>query len=130
VSAQGEQGWTVLLVDDDNSLRKALARTIRVAGFEVHGYASVEALLEAGVPQHDACLVLDVDLPGQGGLAFKRMLRDVGRDLPTIFITALEPERVSESLAALDPVAVLYKPFSNDDLLGAIDRCRPVSRDG
>ena len=125
--AQAEQGWTVLLVDDDNSLRKALARTIRVAGFEVRGYDSVEALLEAGMPQHDACLVLDVDLPGRGGMAFKRMLRDTGGDLPTIFITALEREQVSEPLAALDPVAVPYKPFSNEDLLGAIDRCRPVS---
>jgi FixJ family two-component response regulator len=117
----------VLLVDDDNSLRKALTRTIRVAGFEVRGYDSVEALLEAGVPTQCACLVLDVDLPGRGGLAFKRMLRDTGRDLPTIFITALEREQVSEPLAALDPVAVLYKPFSNADLLAAIDRCRPVS---
>jgi len=129
VCAQGEKGWAVLLVDDDSSLRKALARTIRVAGFEVHGYDSVEALLEAGMPHHDACLVLDVDLPGRGGMAFKRMLRDSGRDLPTIFITALEREQVNEPLAALDPVAVLYKPFSNEDLLGAIDRCRPTLRD-
>jgi FixJ family two-component response regulator len=124
VSAQTSKGWQVLIVDDDASLRKALTRTIRVAGFEVHGYDSVEALLEAGMPEHDACLVLDVDLPGCGGIAFKKKLSGTGSDLPTIFITALEREQVSESLAALDPVAVLYKPFSNDELFAAIGRAR------
>lgn len=122
--AEDKKGWQVLIVDDDASLRKALARTIRVTGFEAHGYDSVEALLEAGMPEHDACLILDVDLPGCGGIAFKKMLSKTGRDLPTIFITALERERVSETLAALDPIAVLYKPFSNEELLAAIDRAR------
>jgi len=112
----------VLLVDDDDSLRRALVRTLRLAGFDVAGYASVEALLAAGMPERDACLVLDVNLPGIDGIAFKRTLVEAGRDLPTIFITALEPEDVSGPLAALAPVAVLYKPFKNDDLLDAIRR--------
>jgi FixJ family two-component response regulator len=112
----------VLLVDDDESLRRALARTIRLAGWEVRAYPSVEALLAAGVPERDACLVLDVHLPGIGGIEFKRTLVAAGRDLPTIFVTALEPAEVSAPLAALAPVAVLYKPFKNDDLLEAIGR--------
>jgi FixJ family two-component response regulator len=112
----------VLLVDDDDSLRRALARVIRLAGFEVDGYRSVEALLAHGVPERDACLVLDVDLPGIGGIEFKRTLAAAGRDLPTIFITALEPREVGEPLAALAPVAVLYKPFNKEDLLEAIGR--------
>jgi DNA-binding response OmpR family regulator len=57
----------VLLVDDD-SLRRALARTIRLAGFEVEAFGSVEALLARGVPEHAVCLVLDVDLPGIDGI--------------------------------------------------------------
>ena len=110
----------MLLVDDDESLRRALARTIRLAGFEVEAFQSVEALLARGVPERDACLVLDVDLPGIGGIQFKRTLVEAGRDLPTIFITALEPAEVGEPLAALAPVAVLYKPFNKDELLAAI----------
>ena len=110
----------VLLVDDDDSLRRALARTIRLAKFEVEAFESVEALLARGIPEHDACLVLDVDLPGIGGIEFKRTLAEAGHDLPTIFITALERADVSEPLAALAPVAVLYKPFSKRDLLEAI----------
>jgi FixJ family two-component response regulator len=112
----------VLLVDDDESLRRALARTIRLAGFEVQAFQSVEALLAHGVPERDACLVLDVDLPGIGGIELKRTLAESGRNLPTIFITALEPAEVGASLATLAPVAVLYKPFDKKDLLDAIGR--------
>jgi len=112
----------VLLVDDDDSLRRALARSIRLAGFEVEAFRSVEALLAHGIPECHACLVLDVDLPGIGGIDFKRTLVEAGRDLPTVFITALAPTEVGAALAALEPLAVLYKPFSKEDLLAAIGR--------
>ena len=120
----------VLLVDDDDSLRRALVRSVRLAGYSVDGYASAEALIAAGVPERDACLVLDVNMPGISGIAFKRALVEGGRDLPTIFITALEPRDVSGALAALAPVAVLYKPFTHDDLLAAIGRAIHRSEDG
>ena len=122
MSARPFKKLRVYLVDDDDSLRRALARTLRLAGFDVEAFASVEALLERCLPDRDACLVLDVDLRGIGGIEFKRTIIDAGRDLPTIFITALEAEMVSEQLAALDPVAVLYKPFGNDELIAAIER--------
>jgi FixJ family two-component response regulator len=114
----------VLIVDDDDLLRRALARTVRLAGFEVEAFRSVDALLAHGVPERDACLVLDVDLPGIGGIELKRTLAEAGRDLPTIFITALEPAEVGEPLAALAPLAVLYKPFDKEALLEAIGRAR------
>ena len=112
----------MLLVDDDDSLRRALVRTIRLAGFEVDAFRSVTALLARGVPERSACLVLDVDMPGIGGVDFKRTLVEAGRDLPTVFITALEPAEVGDSLAAFAPLAVLYKPFNKKDLLEAIGR--------
>jgi FixJ family two-component response regulator len=111
----------VLLVDDDESLRRALARTIRLAGFDVEAFSSAETLLARDVCDRDACLVLDVDLPGMDGIACKRSLEGSSRDLPTIFITALTASEVSESLAALAPVAVLYKPFNKDELIAAIE---------
>jgi DNA-binding NtrC family response regulator len=96
-----KRGVRVLLVDDDDSLRRALMRTLHRARFEVEAFKSVEALLARGVPNQDACLVLDIDLPGIGGIEFKRALVESGRDLPTVFITALEPPEVSEPLAVL-----------------------------
>lgn len=118
--AQRSQGLQVLLVDDDDSLRGALVRMIRMAGFDVQGFGSVDALVAAGLPERNACMVLDVDLPAIRCIEFKQSIAAAGRDLPTIFITALEPAEVRELVAAFPHIAVLQKPFSKEDLLGAI----------
>jgi len=115
--------WRVLLVDDDDSLRRALARTLRLAGYDVDAYRSADELTQANACCADACLVLDVNLPGTSGIDFRRALEASGMHLPTIFITALDRED-SAALASLAPVAVLHKPFRNEELLSAIDRAR------
>jgi len=112
----------VLLVDNDASLRRALVRTMQLAGFEVEQFASVESLLAAGATEREACLVLDVDMPGVGGVEFKRALMQAGRDRPTVFITASGREGLEADLARLAPVAVLHKPFDKEDLLQALGR--------
>lgn len=109
----------VLLVDDDESMRRALARTIRLAGFHVETFASAEALLVRGT-SGASCLIVDIHLPGMDGIQCKRALGTSGCDLATIFITALPESEVSGRLPALSPVAVLYKPFDKDDLIAAL----------
>jgi FixJ family two-component response regulator len=95
---------------------------MRLAGFKVEPFASVEALLAFGAVEQAACLVLDVDMPSIGTIDFKRALIASGRDRPTIFMTASEREGLEALLARLHPVAVLHKPFSKDDLLDALRR--------
>ena len=112
----------LLVVDDDDSMRRALARSLRAAGFEVEAFASAEALIARGLPEREACLVLDVSMPGIGGIEFRRGLMASGRDLPTIFITARPKEEVGPELDSLGAVAVLYKPFAERTLLEAIER--------
>ena len=90
----------MLLVDDDASMRRALVRTIGLAGFEVEAFASAETLLARGVRPDDACLVLDIDLPGMDGIECKRTLDAAGRCLPTVFVTALTSADVGEPLRA------------------------------
>jgi FixJ family two-component response regulator len=115
----------VLLVDDDASMRRALARTIRLAGFDVEAFATAESLLARRPGERDVCLVLDIDLPGMDGVACKRTLDAVGHRLPTVFITAHTAAEVREPLAGVASVAVLHKPFDKADLLDAIGRaCR------
>jgi FixJ family two-component response regulator len=97
----------VLLVDNDASVRRALARTM-------------QALLAAGPVDPAACLVLDLELPGASGIDLKKALDLAGCTLPTIFITASEREGLALQLEPLSPVAMLHKPFSNDDLLQAL----------
>jgi FixJ family two-component response regulator len=115
----------ILIVDDDDSLRRALARTVRRAGHEVESFGSVEALMAHGLPSVDTCLVLDLDLPGRGGADFKRMLVESGQDLPTIFITAWDADEARDELAGIAPSTILHKPFQNEALLDAIGQaCR------
>ena len=118
----------MLLVEDEESLRRALERAIRLWGFDVETFPSAEALLARGIPYGDVCLVLDVDLPGMDGIELKPRLDASRSDVPTVFITALAPGEVSESLAALAPLAVLYKPFSKNELLDAIERASAQGR--
>ena len=112
----------VLLVENDASVRRALTRTMQHAGFDVQSFASAEALLASGGLEADASLVLDVDMPGIGGAVLRQALIESGRDRPTIFITASDREGLDAQLARLAPVAVLRKPFNNEDLLAALGR--------
>lgn len=124
MSATGNSGLQVILIDEDDSLRRALARTIRLAGFDVESFASAEAMLARGAPPPKACLVLDIDLPGLDGSRLRRQLDAAGCEFRTVFTTALEPTEVAEPLAAFAPAVVLHKPFSNEALLDAIRQAR------
>ena len=112
----------MLLVDHDESLRRALVRSIRAAGFRVDAFPSVDSLLSQGHPERGDCLVLEVDLTGLGGDGMRRVLAAAGHRISTVLTTALEPRDVGNSLGALEPVTVLYKPFDRQALLQAIDR--------
>ena len=77
---------TVFLVDDDEGVRRALARVLREQGWSVLTFESAEAFLTR--PGHDpGCLVLDVTMPGLDGLALQRRLGDEGESMPIVFIT-------------------------------------------
>jgi FixJ family two-component response regulator len=110
----------IVLVDDDDSLRRALARTLHRAGYDVEAYRSAEDVAAANPCWSDACLVLDVDLPGMDGIAFRHRLAVAGRDVPTVYITALDAGEMRLRLAG--SATILHKPFRNDELLLAIDR--------
>jgi FixJ family two-component response regulator len=112
----------VLIVDVDDSMRRALARTLRLAGFDVEAFRYAEAVLARGIVARDVCLVLDVDAPGIEGITLAESLRAIDRKIATIFITALGADDVAQQLAGLSPLAVLCKPFSQDDLLVAVRR--------
>lgn len=118
----------IVLIDDDDSLRRALGRTIRLAGYDVQAFRSADDFTRFGGCHAGDCLVLDINLPGTSGIEFRRALAAAGSNPPTIFITALDREDTEPALAGLAPVAVLRKPFTNEDLLGAIGRaCRSAS---
>jgi FixJ family two-component response regulator len=115
--------WTeaiVHVVDDDAAIRETLASLLRSVGLRMEGYASAAEFLAA--PQADApsCLVLDVRLPGTGGLEFQRQLNACGRSVPIIFITGHGDIPMSVRAMKAGAVEFLTKPFRDQDLLDAI----------
>jgi FixJ family two-component response regulator len=110
----------VCVVDDDDSLREALCRLLTSAGFAVAAFATADAFLTAQRPAAAACLVLDVELPGLGGLDLQRALIDSGAVLPIIFLTGRGDIPMSVRAMKAGAAEFLTKPFRPEDLLEAV----------
>lgn len=112
----------VSIVDDDDSVRNATNKLLRVNGYETHSFSSAEDFLGSAIVQNTDCLVADVRMPGMGGLALQERLLVRGFNVPIIFITAY-PEHDSRK-RALDAGAVCFlnKPFDGLALIRCIER--------
>ncbi|MGF6446058.1 response regulator transcription factor [Paraburkholderia youngii] len=110
----------VFIVDDDGSVRSALARLLRASGYQVECFDSPEAFLErADLTSMPACLVLDLQMPGMTGLEVQRKLDQL---LPIVFLTGHGD--IGSSVDAMKGGAVdfLPKPVRDSLLLAAVDR--------
>ncbi len=110
---------TLVVVDDDALIRRAVGRFLRSQGHEVHVFDSAEAYL-ARRCQAD-CAILDIDLPGISGLELDEQLRKEGHPMPVVFITAHDELDI---LAAVQQThrPLLRKPLDEPGLLSAIAR--------
>lgn len=114
---------TVFLVDDDASVRRALARLIKSAGHTVQTFASAREFLGAEPgSQEAACLVLDVRMPGLTGIDLQRELQTMNRNLPIVFITGHGDVPMSVNAMKAGAVDFLEKPVKDKDLLKAIEQ--------
>lgn len=115
---------TVFLVDDDTSVRKALTRLIKSAGYEVQAFASARDFLDywrVG-DEGPGCLVLDVRMPGLSGLDLQHELQSVNALLPLIFITGHGDIPMSVQAMKDGAVDFLSKPVKDTDLLRAVEQ--------
>lgn len=112
-------GLLVAVVDDDASVRKAVARLLRASGFEVDVFASGGDFLETvnGAPD---CLLLDMHMPQINGLDVQAALRARGKQVPIIFITAYDDSVLRERALEQGAAAYLRKPLAEQKLLDAI----------
>jgi len=114
---------TVFLVDDDVSVRRALARLIKSAGYQVRSFASAQEFLDgATAGEGPACLVLDVRLPGLSGIDLQRELQRTRLILPIIFITGHGDIPMTVSAMKAGAVDFLQKPVREAELLRAIEQ--------
>jgi FixJ family two-component response regulator len=86
-------GEVVYVVDDDSSVRRALSALLQTVGLDVETFPSAPAFLAHAMPDRPACLILDIRLRGSSGLDLQAALKEAGRDIPIIFITATFPRR-------------------------------------
>ena len=115
----------VVLVEDDSSMRQAVARMLSGAGYAVQQFESAEALLDelAGAALWDGtrCVVCDVRLPGVSGFELHRRIAEQGRISPWIFITAHDDQAVRDQTQRA-AAAYLLKPFEGRALLAVVAR--------
>jgi FixJ family two-component response regulator len=112
----------VFIVDDDDAVRRALARVIGAAGYRVETFASAQAFLDARrIDSAPACLVLDVQLPGLSGLELQHALHASFETLPIIFVTGHGDIQMTVSAMKAGATDFLAKPVSAAALLNAID---------
>jgi FixJ family two-component response regulator len=112
----------VYLVDDDPSVRRALKSSLTELGYTVNEYESSKAFLTDAVPISPAVVLLDMRMPAQPGIETQATLAKHGWQTPVIFISgeSLAPQIVTAmKQGAID---FLFKPFSMQDLLQAIER--------
>ena len=111
----------VSIVDDDHSVRRALRRLVRLAGFIAETFASAEDFLTSTFRERTACLVLDIHLNGgMSGFELQARLTADRVIIPIIFITAHDHVSLRERVEASGAAAYLCKPFNDEVLLNAI----------
>jgi FixJ family two-component response regulator len=113
--------FIVMIVDDDESVRRAARRLIKSFGFAVESFASAEDFLTSGRLPQTACLVLDVQMPGLNGLELQSRLISEGHQVPIVFITAFNDENARDRALRAGAVGYLVKPFEEADLLNGIN---------
>jgi FixJ family two-component response regulator len=117
---QSEAQSVIFVVDDDASLREAIASLLRSVGLRVEVFGSAADFLRNKLPDVAACLILDIRLPGVSGLDFQADLAKANIHIPIIFITGHGDIPMTVRAMKAGAVEFLTKPFRDQDLLDAV----------
>ena len=115
-----EPAPSIVVIDDDESIRRALENLFKSVGFEVELFSSPQEYLQSARPNRPGCIVLDVRFPGRSGLDMQRELTNSEAQLPIIFITGYGDIPMSVRAMKAGAVEFLTKPFRDQDLLDAV----------
>lgn len=118
----------VFVVDDDPSLRTAVARLIQSVGLPARTFESAEAFLANVDPSMPGCLLLDVRMHGASGIELQHQLTSSGYSLPVIFVSAHADVDLTVRVMRMGALQVFSKPFDDQALLDAIHEAIEVDR--
>lgn len=110
----------VLVVDDDPEIRESLRDLFASVGLEALTFGSTQEMLDQGLPDRPSCMVLDLRLPGSGGLELQQRLTAAGAHIPIIFITGHADVPTSVRAMKAGAIDFLPKPFREQELLDAV----------
>jgi len=113
-------GQLVSVVDDDDSMRRSTRRLLASLGLRVEAFASAEEFLQSGQLEETCCLLLDLTMPGMGGLGLQRHLAEAGWRIPIVFLTARASEEEERRAMQAGAANFLRKPVDQATLLQAI----------
>ena len=119
-SSMVQTDGVVYVVDDDESMRRAIALLMESAGLHVHGFSTAAGFLAYDRPEIPACLILDLNLPDLNGLDLQNELAEARNPPPVIFITGYGD--IPQTVRAMKAGAIefLTKPFEDKALLVAV----------
>jgi RNA polymerase sigma factor (sigma-70 family) len=110
----------VYLVDDEASVRTALTRLLRSEGFRVRSFGTAEEFLAAAQPAEASCLIVDLYMPGLGGLDLQDLLAQHGLEMSVIFISGRADVEASVRAMKGGAIDFLQKPISDHTLFAAV----------
>jgi FixJ family two-component response regulator len=110
----------VFIVEDDESMRRALSNLFQSVGLEVEMFGSASEMLQKKLPDIASCLVLDIRLPGLSGLDFQAELARANIHIPIIFMTGHGDIPMTVRAMKGGAVDFLTKPFRDQDMLDAV----------
>ncbi|MDM0035891.1 response regulator [Variovorax sp. J22P271] len=116
-----DAGLVVYVVDDDASVRSGLARLMRSAGHRAMTFDDGEAFLAHAAQGAAGCVVLDISMPGLGGLQVQERLTQAALGIPVIALSARDDDETRRLARALGTRFFLRKPVDDQALLDAID---------
>jgi CheY-like chemotaxis protein len=119
-SSVDKKTLTVIVVDGDESVRRAMKRLLMSNGYPVVTFESAEDLLQSSIECDKTCLLLDIRLPGISGLDLYAKIVSSGLKFPVIFMTAHDDAQWQEKAERAGAIAFLRKPFGEQSLLSAI----------
>jgi FixJ family two-component response regulator len=110
----------IAIVDDDESVREALASLMNSLGYDAVPYSSADEFMRSAERGRTACIITDVNMPGMTGPQLHQRLIKSGERIPTIFVTAYPDDAVRKNAAHAGVDCYLTKPFREDELLACV----------
>ena len=120
---------SVLVVDDDESVRLSICELMESVGIDAAGFGSTQALLDADVLDRPGCLILDVRMPGASGLDFQTRLAANGISASIIFLTGHGDIPMTVQAMKAGAVEFLTKPVRDQTLLDAVNKAIEIDKD-